>query len=354
MEKKLSRREIIGLGTLASLIGFSGGYIGYNAVFKINPEQRELGNGGIDKLLEIDPGRPVSYKQPGTLKFWSKGNMAGEVIKDGKKPEIRYSECRYDKNGFRNPKEFDNLGNFDVIFLGDSMVEQRTIFHEDLATTRLYEKTGIPVYNMGLGSLSVLDEYDILKKLGVSLNPRVVFWTLYGGDDFRRVRPFDYDTWSKRMKEFRSSNPSTQEDMETKSGGIVDEFPQGYKNRRNDGKLRFFHEPYEIEEKDWRLVSSTLEKAVELCKEQGAKIEFLYIPPKGQVYKPKKWKNFKAPGLMQELCAKIDAGYTDMTPRFREARTYLDDDIHLSEIGHEIIADTAANIINNKYPNLRK
>ena len=101
---------------------------------------------------------------------------------------------RTDWMGFRNPVDRDSA---DVVLLGDSMVYGHGLEEGSTIRHSLEDILGRPVANLGIQGAGIHEEYQILRRFGVALEPRVVFVfflvndvddlvLLHGDDEMRR------------------------------------------------------------------------------------------------------------------------------------------------------------------------
>lgn len=85
-----------------------------------------------------------------------------------------------DSRGFRNPAELDRS---DIALIGDSYIEGAYVSDEETAAVRLHELTGRTVVNLGVSGYGSLQELKVLEKYALRLEPRLVAWFFFEGND---------------------------------------------------------------------------------------------------------------------------------------------------------------------------
>jgi hypothetical protein len=98
-----------------------------------------------------------------------------------------------DENGFCNLEGSYQQPAIDVITLGDSFTVCHAVYPEDTWTSQLAALTGYSTYNLGRGSVGILEYLQILKTFGLQKSPRLVIMNVYEGNDLRDAdRYFEY------------------------------------------------------------------------------------------------------------------------------------------------------------------
>ena len=95
---------------------------------------------------------------------------------------------RYDRNGFRNPKDFYKA---DIVVIGDSYIEGYMTEESRLATSYLAKMTGKVVANLGHSGYGPQQELVVLKRYGLPLNPSVVIWAFFQGNDIMDAERYE-------------------------------------------------------------------------------------------------------------------------------------------------------------------
>ena len=87
-----------------------------------------------------------------------------------------------DDQGFRNPVRHEQ---YDWLVLGDSFAEGSKVSDDQVWVTRLAEQRRVRVYNLGMSGGNPVTYLETLKRFGVPLQPKVVLYLLYEGNDLR-------------------------------------------------------------------------------------------------------------------------------------------------------------------------
>ena len=308
------------------------------------------------KDYEISSDRPASYR--------NKPMDSYVLVNEGYFSNDRFlykNRIRIDKRGFRNPPEYDNINKFPIIFVGDSFVDQNNLKEEDLSSSKFKKITGLLTYNMGLTQSGPADQLDMIKKLGVKLEPNVIFWCIFGGNDFEPPKPLNYDFLMKGYEfEYEKWTKYTIRSNQNKENKKIKKIEDRKYNRN---EMQYLYQPYTVHAVDgaWKRIKTIFEEAFKLCNDNNIKLEVFYIPVKGEVYPSSGlesfWENkeiINGPILLEDLCKSNNIGFTNLKKRFKESKelTYMPLDTHLTETGHRILAEIAAEIIKEKYPDL--
>ena len=97
-----------------------------------------------------------------------------------KDAETRSISFRTDHLGFRNESDLERAT---VVALGDSFVENAFIPQNELFTTLLARQLGAPVANRSHSGWGPNHELEALRRFAFPLQPRLVLWVLYEGND---------------------------------------------------------------------------------------------------------------------------------------------------------------------------
>jgi hypothetical protein len=100
-------------------------------------------------------------------------------------PEER-SDVTYDAQGFCNPPR-DRYGRatIDVIIIGDAFTDCVAAVAEASWISRLGQRTGLSVYNLGRGGIGPYDYLQIFKYFGLPKKPSIALMNIYEGNDLR-------------------------------------------------------------------------------------------------------------------------------------------------------------------------
>ncbi len=307
-----------------------------------------------------------------------------------------------DARGYRNQTE---IGQYDVIALGDSFTEGSSVSDEHPWPVRLAEKTTLSVYNLGMSGYAPLHYLASLKAYGKDLKPKYVVCMIYEGNDFRSAktdRKRKKPSLSKRAEAYFKQSPLRQaiDGMLTGTLGhvgssasvkgieMIDWLPLRIP-AEGDGKpytfapkqLRDLYESREQFEQDkhWLNPRGQITKIHEVCREIGAQLVVVFAPTKAHVtlplvadrLPPEKVRAFTgmsvkkalppAEVLLKNLLLRADAresvvgdycrresiSFVGLTPHLREAiianeQVYYTYDQHWTPLGHDVAADAIA------------
>lgn len=142
---------------------------------------------------------PADYLSPTMMR----DNILGHAIKPG--------SSGFDDWGFRNTHVPERT---DIVAIGDSHTYGNTAAMDDAWPSVVSRKTGLEVYNLGLGGYGPNQYYHLLMTKGLKLHPKLVICGLYMGDDFENAfsitHGFDY--WSfLRNERWESEHPDNWE-----------------------------------------------------------------------------------------------------------------------------------------------
>jgi hypothetical protein len=114
-----------------------------------------------------------------------------------------------DELGFCNPPGgYEGRDRIDVIALGDSFSWCHAVRPAEAWPARLGEKTGLPVFSLGLGGKGPYEYVQYLVAFGLVKKPRVVVMNVYGGNDVRDAVAFrDYREAARRGEKPPSAEP---------------------------------------------------------------------------------------------------------------------------------------------------
>ena len=142
---------------------------------------------------------PICYRQPrkplGDVFFHRYGPVTwkGRVLATGLRldggldsayvdePEVTIA---YDGEGFRNPEAW---ADWTLIVVGDSFVEQGYLPYEDLFTTQMGRRLGVPIKNAGASFSGPLSYVPYLKHFGAAPGARHALMVFFEGNDLTDV-----------------------------------------------------------------------------------------------------------------------------------------------------------------------
>ena len=288
-------------------------------------------------------------------------------------PGGRYLSYRSDERGFRNEPGIQQA---DIVFVGDSFTEAVSVPEEETFVQQLGKKLNRQVVNLGRGYYGPQQELIVLRRYGLSFNPRVVVWQLFEGNDLSDARR--YAEWQK--------NPISKESLAlryTKTSLIARllalTMPRGsavplrlqHKLQYKDGttgsvSLEYSYIPDEParEPLGFAETKSALEAGYRLCQSRGIKLVVIFVPIKVRVLEPfvlfddQNDKDQYLPGgavdserdfahEAAKFCRQLGCPFIDTTGALRRRAAednhfiYMtNQDSHLDVEGHKAVAET--------------
>ena len=279
----------------------------------------------------------------------------------------RFIDYRTDQNGFRNPPTQQRA---DVVFIGDSFSEAATVSENETFVRRVAKSTGLSAINLGRGAYGPQQELIVLKRYGVSYEPRFVVWQLFEGNDLKDARVFA--EWSTIGK----PSPSSLKDRYLENSLVTAWLNHTVSRsvstpvatlRYHDGtarrlSLRYPYEPEEPAENPLGMAETlnAIEAGQRLCETRGIQLLVVSVPPLVRVMAPNlsfdrvEDEEFYLPEKKQgqkdfsdnlaELCARVGCSFVDGFVALQQAAAkdnaslYIPNDEHLDVGGHEVMA----------------
>jgi len=281
----------------------------------------------------------------------------------------RQIDYRTDEQGFRNPPDIKRS---DLVFIGDSFTEAAQVAEAETFAARVASQTGLRTTNLGRGAYGPQQELIVLKRYGLSYQPRLVIWQIFEGNDlndaetfarWRQNPPSDKVPLIHRYIEnslLRLMLEGTRAPEEkAKSATLV--FHDGAKLPL---PLRYPYEPQQPVERAMGFAETkqSLLEGQRMCRENGVELLVLYVPIMARVMEP--WLQFEdsaareeflSPGginqpsdtghQLADFCAQNGINFLDGFKALRQrAETdnrglYIPDDEHLDVQGHAVIAE---------------
>jgi hypothetical protein len=280
----------------------------------------------------------------------------------------RFVEYRSDENGFRNPP---GQRRADVVFIGDSYTEAGEVAEENTFVRRVAQSTGLSAVNLGRGAYGPQQELIVLKRYGLSYQPRVVVWQLFEGNDLLDAEVFA--AWIKNPHQVNTSLKQRYLDNSLLTEWLTRTRSHGPPGpmatlRFDDGTVRRFHlrYPHDPEQLAGNPTGMTetmraIEAGQRLCESRGIRLLVVFIPIMVRVMAPEisfdsvedkklylperagtDQKDFSA--TIEELCTRIGCSFVDSFAAFRQATAngihdvYIPRDEHLDIGGHDVMA----------------
>lgn len=285
-------------------------------------------------------------------------------------------DLQYDKHGFRNDHEIEQAP---VVVIGDSFVEGILVSSDDLLCGRLKNLLHVEVANLGQGGYGPQQELVTLRRYGVGLQPKVILWFFFEGNDLLDVPRYEtfLRDWERIARERDSwgQRSFTRNLLFTLAGFTA---PQAkgdpVEGLRKSGTLvrggstapstlYFAYPGLPLSKEDLTSLDTAqncLLDAQKLSAENEAKLVFLYIPTKFRVYRDfcefppdgygRVWQPNDLPSRVEVWCKTHEIPYLDLTPALKESAAsgdlvYFPDDGHWTAKGHEVVAETISNFV---------
>lgn len=294
-------------------------------------------------------------------------------------PDVgRTVEYSSDDNGFRNSSKQQRA---DIVFIGDSFTEAATVAERDTFVRRVEQSTGLSVVNLGRGAYGPQQELIVLKRYGLSYEPRFVVWQLFEGNDLTDADAFA--EWKKNPEQVDTSlkeryfNNSLLKEWLTNTrsqarGGPVVTL------RYHDGTVRrvsllYRYEPEQPSTMPLGMTEtmSAIEAGYQLCQSNGIQLLVVLIPTMVHVmapnisfdraedkarYLPEKLRDDQKDfsGTMEEFCGRVGCTFVDTLAALRQAAAsgsrylYIPNDEHLDVGGHDVMAQVVAGWLRSK------
>lgn len=234
-------------------------------------------------------------------------------------------QFKTDSRGFRNATEMDHC---DILAMGDSFTEGSRVSNNEAWPALLSEKTGQPVYNMGMSGTSPIYYLEVYKRFGADLSPKTVICSIYEGNDFRERAGRDSvqaASFFGEIEDYFSASPirlAARQAMVDILGGMntssdldgADVFswmplavPTGQTKRHyaftpqrvldlSATKDAFVADP------GWKVATKPLRELAALCKMKEIRLIFLYVPTAAHVVMPLATEAIPA-GALRRFCA---------------------------------------------------
>lgn len=280
--------------------------------------------------------------------------------------DIRF---RTDRHGFRNAADLERAA---VLVVGDSFVLNPTISQAQLFTTILDRRLGMTVANLSHSGWGPNNELGALRRVGLTLQPRVVLWVFYEGNDLADALVYgghEID-WSDRLF-------LTNAYLRAAAGAERVLFGETRRNYGREGgtpfgscTLRCSERPCQriyfgnlagplslFDEIAVRTVFDVLTKAGTETRDHGSALVLVYAPVTLRVYHDvcEFDENNRArtstlndlPNRMRSWATSKGIGFVDLTAALTTAAArgelvYYPDDTHWTDLGNAVVANALA------------
>lgn len=345
--------------------------------------------GVVDYRLVLPPSRHLGFTR---IKPWAdprnvldpeliytrapESHLTGETIGDlvywlGITTDRRYPlDVRYDRRGFRNARDLDTAA---IVLVGDSFLEAGLIPESDSLSSRLRDRLGVPVANLGLSGYGPQQALAAIRRYGLALRPRLVIWFFFEGNDLLDVRRYeeltrDWQTTVGTYHGFRerafSTNvlrhladlvvvppPEDRPDARTRSCTL--DVPRN----RSTETLYFAYPGEPLSSEDLRalgVAEALIGSGQHLVCESNGEFLLVFVPTKFRVYYGQcrfpadalagRWQPNDLPERMAAWSGAHNVAFVDLTPPLRDAAArgelvYFPDDGHWNAAGVAVAAD---------------
>jgi hypothetical protein len=291
----------------------------------------------------------------------------------------RVVEYTTDENGFRNSP---GARRADVVFIGDSFTEAATVTEEQTFVKRVAQATGLSTVNLGRGAYGPQQELIVLKRYGLSYEPRFVVWQLFEGNDLYDAESFaewmkNPDQGGMSLKDRYFNNSLLREWLINTRSKDSDSTPNATL-QYHDGTVRRASLVYRYDPQlpsVRRLGASETMNAIEagyrLCESRGIQLLVLSVPTMVHVMAPnisfdrvEDQKRFLPPkergdekdfgGTIEEFCARIGCTFVDSFVALRQAvadgnsRLYIPNNEHFDLAGHDVVSEIVVDWLRSK------
>jgi lysophospholipase L1-like esterase len=278
-------------------------------------------------------------------------------------------DVAYDRNGFRNSRDLDRA---EVVAIGDSFVEGAEVAEPQTVTAVMARQLGVTVANLGQSNYGPQQELAVLRRFGLPLQPRVVVWFFFGGNDLGDVETYE---WRRTHATEFLSPPSSLTARSFARNAVIAlarvttpprtvESPSAAQAAMDftdaSGVTRRLYldaEEGPWEPAQWETARRTLDEAQRLTEAAGARFLLVFIPRKLRVYRghvdaapsslARTWTTNDLPQVLGAWAAGQGAAFLDATIPLRAAvaagtSVYLPDDVHWSPEGHAVAGAAVA------------
>jgi hypothetical protein len=294
----------------------------------------------------------------------------------------RVVEYTTDKNGFRNSTSQQRA---DVVFIGDSFTEAATVAEERTFVKRVAQDTGLSTVNLGRGAYGPQQELIVLKRYGLSYEPRFVVWQLFEGNDLDDAEAFA--EWMKNPGQVNSSlkdryfNNSLLREWLLNTRSKDSESGPSVTLKYHDGTVRratlvYRYDPLQpsVRRRGMSETMSAIEAGYRLCESRGVQLLVVSVPTMVRVmatninfdrvedqktFLPSKEKDGEKDfsGAIEEFCARIGCTFVDSFGALRQAvagdnsKLYIPNNEHLDLAGHDVISEIVVDWLRSKNSN---
>jgi hypothetical protein len=287
-----------------------------------------------------------------------------------------------DARGFRNPTTLDRA---DIVLLGDSYIEGAYVSDEETAAVRLHDLTDRAVVNLGVSGYGTLQELKVLEKYAVPLQPRLIAWFFFEGndldDDQRYENAMAYESgvpaagpsaapWAARWR--RIAARSLTRNVFTEARQLADwlvpnsvESFGWFRDINGDAHRFYFYDFYatrtfgEYERERFSTTTDAFRKGAEIARRNGIRLVVFYVPIKFRVYGDlctfppgspcASWRPWALEPQLATFCRTAGIEFVSLTEPMQRAAShgkvlYAPEDSHWSPAGQTFVAQELARV----------
>jgi hypothetical protein len=284
-----------------------------------------------------------------------------------------------DSQGFRNPTE---LTRADIALIGDSYVEGWLVSDEETMAARIHQEMGLTVANFGVAGYGTLQERRVLERYALPLEPRLVAWFFFEGNDLDDDQNFEnamlaYEPTDStpdpapappvphRWRDFaaRSFTRNAFLALRQVTGPLIpNRLPTfgWFRDRLGVTQQVYFYDFYatrplgEYERQRLLVTRETLRQVAALCRSRNIDLVVFYVPIKFRVYRDfctfpagspcPGWHPWNLEAEFARLCVEEGIHLVSLTDAMRREAVagrmlYRPDDSHWNAAGQAFVAE---------------
>lgn len=374
---KPKSRRAVGFPLAAIWLGGLVGLLLVEMLARFLPVKNQMDNpwyfaagGGVSESEELPFERPPHLHWEGL----SRGDLA--LASNAQDPYARRITFETDHEGFRNGTDIRQA---DVVVLGDSFAEAGNVPEAEAFSTLIGQKLGLKSRNLARAGYSPPVELIVLKRFGLSCQPKIVVWQVAESNDLDdsarfqawvdagRPRYFDAgaDRQWQRSKAWEQRSPTywvfNRLRRPEPSGWPYD--GRFFDHAGVEHPMRFLSLPPlnfpAARHGGWPVLARAIAEGSALCQSNQIRMVVVFIPDKYRVLGPftrmldpalttperaaceQKPDSFA--GLLEQLCGALKIPFVNTTGELTERTqageiVYVPYDTHLSPRGHEVVA----------------
>lgn len=275
----------------------------------------------------------------------------------------------YDAHGFRNVTP---LARADIVLIGDSYVEGQYVSDDQIVSRALQTRLDRSVANLGVAGYGTAQELIVLERDGMALEPDIVIWFFFEGNDLYDDQEFENtlvaprevraSAWTERggwwpRSLMRNAHTHLRLLLYPIVPGQVPHFGTLAAGRHRGQRILFGPEasfPWkDFERSRWEKAQETFREGARVTQKRNIHLLLVYIPIKFRVYRDfvelptdseaRDWTLWPLPDLFLQFCRTERLACVDLTGLLRGSvgdggMPYAPADSHWSPAGHRLTA----------------